>query len=265
VLLLKDGEVMKKLRLFVMLVASLVASSALADKHKGPTYLKVPSGERTVAVIGAIGGNAIDLAHKIERLSAKSKDPIYVVINSPGGSVFAGYQLTQALDIARARDVPVICAVGTMAASMAFQLLPHCTERYAMPNSLLLFHPSRVFVMQAVITADMAEILAREMRKIDRRGLDEISVMIAGRRFDALSENGKKWFKLHFDQETMWIASDLVSETNDGWLKIVDVIDAPDGIFSEEVSRQSIKASKEKQAELDLKERPDKADYIIIN
>ena len=144
---------MKNLFKVLSLVVGLMASEAYCARLGKPTKLTIPAGERTLTVIGPIGAGAIETAHKIERLSAKSSDPIYIVINSPGGGVLAGSQLSQAMDIARARDVKVVCAVGSMAASMAFQLLPHCTERYALPNSLLLFHPSRVFVMFGVITA----------------------------------------------------------------------------------------------------------------
>jgi ATP-dependent protease ClpP protease subunit len=248
---------MKNLFKVLSLIVGLMASEAYSLKIMKPDRLVIPAGERTISVIGPIGANAIETAHKVERLSAKSSDPIYIVINSPGGSVFAGSQLTQALDIARARDVKIVCAVGTMAASMAFQLLPHCSERYAMPNSLLLFHPSRVFILFGVLTAKDSARLAREMGKIDKRGLDEIRKMMCPK--------SEEWLLTNYYDETMWVASDLVAETNDSWLKIVTTIDAPAGIFSVGNKKEDIEALKQKAAEKDLGSSENGEKFTIIN
>lgn len=127
--------------LFVAFTASLASAG---------TVHKVPKGDRTFYITGPIDGGALAVANGVERASAGGKGPIHIVINSPGGMVVVGFQITQAMDVARERGSKVVCTVGVLAASMAFQLLPHCDERYAMKKSLLLFHPARVVVRDAL-------------------------------------------------------------------------------------------------------------------
>lgn len=241
---------MKKIAL-ISLLAGLAAWASLATSEV--KSLKIPEGKRTLSLLGEVsGGNSLYLAGQIERLSSESKDPIYLIINSPGGSVNAGLQVAQSLDMARARGTKVVCAVGFMAASMAFQLLPHCSERYALPNTLLLFHPSRVLIMMGALTADQASGLATDMKKIDTRGLKEISEM--------MKPKSQDWLNYNFKKETLWTATDLVAETSDGWLNIVDIIDAPGGIY---------KLMEEKRSSLDDKARfttdESSSPFIIVN
>ena len=248
---------MKSFFKVLSVVIGLMASDAFGAGLWGSSKLTVPNSERTLSVIGPIGENALKLADQVERLSAKSSDPIYIIINSPGGAVLAGSQLAQAMDIARARDVKVVCAVGNMAASMAFQLLPHCTERYALRNSLLLFHPSRVSIFLGSITSKQALSLYADMKKIDDRDLIEIERMMKPR--------SKEWLLLHFEEETMWFASDLVSETNGSWLNIVDAIDAPSGIFNLGSKKDDVEALKQKASEKEPGTNKSKSYFIILN
>lgn len=186
------------------------------------TY-NVPNDNRTFYVTGVIDFNVIDIANGIERASAAKSAPIHLVINSPGGVVYAGKQVIQAMDIARQRGSKVVCTVGILAASMAFQMLSHCDERYALRNSLLLFHPARVFVRGEALTADQMKIIANDLKRIDARANKENIEMIGA---------NLKWYKLHNSAETLWTAEDLVSETNSNWLTIVDSIDTPHGVFN---------------------------------
>lgn len=204
----------------ILMCLSLALSSTFAVAK---TVYKVPNGNRTFYVTGVIDFGVVDIANGIERVSAAKSAPIHLVINSPGGIVDAGRLVIQAMDMARQRGSKVVCTVGILAASMAFQLLSHCDERYALKNSLLLFHPSRVFVRGEALTASQMKIIASELNKIDvKANKDNIEMMSANR----------KWYALHNANETLWNAEDLVNETNNDWLTIVDSIDAPYGIFN---------------------------------
>lgn len=205
-------------------IAWLTAIASL--RTEAGTSYTIENNDRIVYVIGQITESSISLAHRIERLSARSKEPIHVVINSPGGSVLAGYQIIQAMDIARNRNVEVVCAVGTMAASMAFQLLPHCDQRYALKKSLLLFHPARVFI-QGALTADDAASIADDLNRIAKQGDYEVKEM--------MGVPSDEWYSFHNKNETMWTAESLAEETTKRWLEVVDEITTPEGIFNVEV------------------------------
>jgi ATP-dependent Clp protease protease subunit len=70
---------------------------------------------------------------------APEKRPSAIVfeINSPGGEVDAGFDLTKAIERS---PVPVLCIVDGEADSMAFYVLQSCTARFMTPRSSLMFH-----------------------------------------------------------------------------------------------------------------------------
>jgi len=174
---------MKYLLSVISFIVALATSSAIA----GSSYT-VENNDRIAYVVGPIGESSIAIAHQIERASAKSREPIHVIINSPGGMILAGYQIIQAMNIARNRGSEVVCVVATMAASMAFQLLPHCDRRYALKKSLLLFHPAHVS-LQGSINADEALSIAEDLRRMDRAANYEIKSM--------MGVPSDEWFDFH--------------------------------------------------------------------
>lgn len=185
-------------------------------------------GKRTIRIIGEIGGGALDQAAAIEKLSGESTDPINLIINSPGGSVPAGLQLVEAVHIAQARGVTVRCTVTTLAASMAFILLSECDERYALANSLLLFHPARAFVFMGALKAEDARYMAEELEAIN---LDMIDLMEGSMGVVTASE--KQWFDYHMKNETLWTASRLARRVpNKHWITIVSDVKADTNLFS---------------------------------
>lgn len=105
--------------------------------------------DRSLALIGEIDGSLIDGIPKIQSLADKSKDPIYLLINSPGGSVMPGMMFVDAMKSAQAKGVKFVCVSTILAASMAFIIYAQCDERYALPNTRLLFHPMAVSVSGA--------------------------------------------------------------------------------------------------------------------
>lgn len=210
---------MKKIVSFLMCALLVFGTTPL----KAGTKYKVPKSDRTFYVTGPIDRGALAIANGIERASVAGKETIHLVINSPGGVVLVGFQITQAMDIARERGVKVVCVVGVLAASMAFQLLPHCDERYALKKSLLLFHPARVLV-NGPLTATDALTVGHELQKLDRKADKENSQM--------MGVSKPEWLEKHNRNETLWTAEDLVAETAKSWLKIVDEIETPDGIFN---------------------------------
>jgi ATP-dependent protease ClpP protease subunit len=75
-------------------------------------------------------------------------------INSPGGSV-AGFRIAKALEDS---EVPVVCVVDGLAASMAFYILQSCDTRLMTGHSLLMAHEPSMFSMNAPTALDLGAV-----------------------------------------------------------------------------------------------------------
>lgn len=179
--------------------------------------------ERTLYLIGAVDQKVVTLVQLLTDMRMKSREPIALVINSPGGSVTAGYFLIAAMDEARASGVQIDCVVGNMAASMAFNILMHCSRGYMFSHSLLLWHPPRIAVMAALSAKD-TEQLTTALLRIDASTSPIIQ--------DKLGIN-KAFFYQHYYAETLWLGKELNQNIHTNYLRIVDSVEGlPVFVFS---------------------------------
>jgi ATP-dependent Clp protease protease subunit len=74
---------------------------------------------------------------KIKEANTTKKNAIYLLLNSPGGSVFDGGRLITAMENSKL-PVYTICVEGCY--SMAAQILEHGKERYALNRATIMFH-----------------------------------------------------------------------------------------------------------------------------
>lgn len=156
--------------------------------------------ERTIVVAGAITGRIVGpVLAALDKLATDKTKPIDIVVSSPGGSVIAGYLIVDRLDALRAEGVKVRCTVRSVAASMAFQLLLHCDERYSTPHAFLLWHPVRVFY-QGALTADLAKVAHLQMKLSDDMVREELYANIPMK---------KELIDWHFTNETLHHARQL--------------------------------------------------------
>lgn len=177
--------------------------------------------KRTLEVIGVVGGSAISqVAEKIEKLSrTDQKKPIYLFINSPGGSVGAGTAVLDAMAVAKRRGVRLICASGVMAASMGYIILAACDERYTLRSTKLLFHPMSISVRGARV---------KELRPyLNAISQEERRLSAATRR--AMGMGGKEYYR-HYFAETMWPAAVLHKRVPE-FFTIVEDITGTDNLF----------------------------------
>lgn len=164
--------------------------------------------KRTVIIQGVIGGgNVLKLTETLEKLSKDSPDePIDMVISSPGGEVNTGFLFINVMEDLKARGTTIRCFVPTIAASMAFQILAHCNERYALERSLLLFHRAHVqiggglFSSGQVMTAPAAKALAEDLQIIDNTIWEELTEYLP------MDVDLKR---AAFESERLWVAKDL--------------------------------------------------------
>jgi len=140
---------------------------------------------RTILLNGEVDK---DLSEKVIRhlllLESISSDPITVLIDSPGGDVYAGFSI---FDMIRFIKAPVrIVGMGLIASAAALILLAVPKERrYGLPNSSYLIHQP-LSGIQGVATE--IEIHARELEKTKER-LNEIIAEATGQSLERVSRD----------------------------------------------------------------------------
>lgn len=154
-------------RLILALALSLAACATLSSAKDPSTDLQAftPVKDRTIQIVGVVGSSMQDKILQMAYMAIESNDPIYIMINSPGGYVSYGEQFMQAMTKMQQRGVVIKC-VANEAASMAMYILNQCDERYVVLGAKLLWHPVKAFVREA-ISSRIAERLAKELREID--------------------------------------------------------------------------------------------------
>jgi ATP-dependent protease ClpP protease subunit len=132
---------MKKLLSWMMLGVLMLTSCATTGGGGGTEeappelraiHLKLDGAvdvEHVVPLVLAIG--------IINEIAEKKPDVIVLEINSGGGDVDIGFELSKAIE---GSAIPVLCAVDGEAASMAFFILQSCQIRVATPRSRLMIH-----------------------------------------------------------------------------------------------------------------------------
>lgn len=164
-----------------------------------PVKAKAVEADRLLYIDQPITRLISPLREGIMAMSDASKKPITIVINSPGGSVVSGMGFINDMRYVRSRGIELNCYVLDMAASMAFQILTECTNRYALRSSYLLWHGVRVQI-QDVITANYASTLHNELSRMDKEVL---------RQLDSTLHLSYDDIREHFNAETLWSGSEL--------------------------------------------------------
>lgn len=156
-----------KTKLLIASFASFIAISARAPA----TSLSIDT-KSIVSVEGVVDRPMADSVTKRIRSLAftgkKTVSTINIYINSPGGSVAAGDMIIHEMEKAKAAGVSFSCYVDDMAASMAFQILTYCNNRYAFPTSRLLWHPVRVVLLRQVMTPKVSYALAQDLIAVEK-------------------------------------------------------------------------------------------------
>ena len=117
---------------------------------------------RKVEIRGAIRDLDKDAARLLS-FARKEKAPIFIIIDSPGGSVMAGARFIQAMDRAKAAGSDIHCIVEGMAASMAMHIFGNCSVRYAFETSFLLWHPAFIYINGAPIGKEEADRISTQI------------------------------------------------------------------------------------------------------
>ncbi|MEZ4266801.1 MAG: ATP-dependent Clp protease proteolytic subunit [Myxococcota bacterium] len=123
----------------IALVGMALAPPAEArSKEKAPDKGRIELTNRLFRVDGGISDGLMQKAQKaVLELNEQSHEPIWLVLNSGGGSVEAGLVL---IDTMRSLKSPIYCLVESKAYSMAAIILAFCDKRYALDHATIMLH-----------------------------------------------------------------------------------------------------------------------------
>lgn len=212
---------MRLMNLCLWLSLSACSSTQLASATEGPgvssTNIRLPTDGRVVALVGEMHFNVLQQAIELSTLADTNHDPIWLLINSPGGYVIAGNFLVNQMHAVRASGVELNCVVVGVAASMAFNILTECSHIYALRDTTFLFHPIReILRADTAVTEPQAKEMARSLAVDDRRWMRRLMHMLSGMPESIFREN--------YYNETYWYPDDLNEACGRIVIQIVDTI-----------------------------------------
>lgn len=163
--------------------------------------------------------------------SIGKRKSVDLIINSPGGSVSSGFAFLSRLDYVRSRGVVINCFVPEIAASMAFQILLHCDNRYALKRAGLLWHRVSIGIRATRLNTLVIADLLTDLSAVDKQIVADL---------EANLPLSKERIVYHLDRETLHFATDL-DILAPGFL--TEVVDAVPGLYetmkSDKVVRQA--------------------------
>jgi ATP-dependent protease ClpP protease subunit len=196
------------------LITSVIISTCLlfSSLSAYAASLNVPE-DRAIRVSGEI----MDLRPQVLEMAMKfieaPTQPIYIMLDTPGGLVDGGMPLINAIRMAKLSGAEVVC-VAKYAASMGLAIFSECSKRYAMADSRLLWHPVKALVQDA-LSYEVAQGLAKELKEADDM------VWATTKRELHISD---ELYMKHYREETMHTGAAL-KKMSPGYLHIVDKVE----------------------------------------
>lgn len=175
--------------------------------------------------------SANDVIESIREANSKSPGkPIFLLLDSPGGSVIDGARIISAMQASKS---PVYTVCLQICASMAAMILEYGKERYAVDRSIIMFHPASV---TGLVAGELDKVVSRFsflQRYVDK--MDHYTAQRAGLTYDA--------FKAKTSRE-LWIdAEDALSSNLIDKVVRVDVSTNYDIDFENNTMREHLQLS----------------------
>lgn len=192
--------------LLTNLIALLFVTFAFSCEAKtNPQVINVPL-ENTILITSVIMPPTMKL--RIQELNALQEQDVDVniIINSPGGEVYSTLAFINTMEQIKASGHSIRCYVPGMAASAAFQILAHCTERRSLSFAFLLWHPVRRGVGGGLfgnpsLTPDEATSIANELNYLESILINDLRPFLA--------EVSDSEFSMHYHLETLHTGNSL--------------------------------------------------------
>ena len=123
----------------IYLVAGMLVSVSVAIWCSTPPTKKPVIPPKSAATLyGAVTNeSAFKTIQQIRSFQDGTKTPIYLYIDSPGGAVYAGIKI---IDAIQASKRPVYTVDIGLAASMAAYIESYGVKRYMLPHAVLMYH-----------------------------------------------------------------------------------------------------------------------------
>jgi protease-4 len=111
--------------------------SQAVDRSQGPIGVVTVAGEIVDGKAGPGRAGAETIVRALEKgLATKNIKALIVRVDSPGGSALASERIRQALLAARARDIPVVVSMGSVAASGGYWVAMAGDHVFAEPSTI---------------------------------------------------------------------------------------------------------------------------------
>lgn len=107
---------------------------------------------------------------ELKKLEAQSSEPIYLLLDSPGGSVLDGGTLISQMETSKA---PVHTVCIRLCASMAAMTHSYGKQRYALDRAILMYHPASAGVQGQL--PNMLSLLNTIQRYVDKMNANLVS------------------------------------------------------------------------------------------
>ena len=212
--------------LFLMSIGWGYASETTKVNLKGKNSIKhfklTIDNSRAVVLKDEVEQFNVDaIVTKIKDFAKENNHPIFMIINSPGGSVEAGLELMNTM---KSVHVPIYCAIETEAFSMAADISQYCTKTYIHKYATMMFHQASYAVSGK---ADQIEIrvafTGRYLKAIEKDLASQMGITYE----QFLNKRGVEW----------WVVADeaaqfgLVDGVLDELYYTVKPPDKPFGLF----------------------------------
>jgi ATP-dependent Clp protease, protease subunit len=112
-----------------------ISAKTPAGSNKSIKYLELLT-DQVILLVGEVGSDTTNVASEITK-KAKNGKPLYLLIDSPGGSVMDGALIISAMEAVK---VPVNTVCMQLCASMAAVIHQYGTKRMMFDRSVLMFH-----------------------------------------------------------------------------------------------------------------------------
>lgn len=175
---------------------------------------------RAIYLEGIIGPRHLGIADRIRGQVDLSKKDIVLLIDSTGGRVDVADVITDAIASAEEAGHRIVCVVTGSAASAAFYIFSHCSERMAIDTAKFMYHAPRISLPlpPPALTYTFLKYLHEDLRKSNDKYILDI--------LDRYPISYKT-FKHNFTNEVWQSVEDINKALKDDsdWVKVIDIYD----------------------------------------
>jgi ATP-dependent protease ClpP protease subunit len=185
----------------LVIVGLALPGQALTEKSNKPNLI-VLSKKNTVTLRGVVDRESVTILerHLLDMSrNLKDSDVIYMVLDTPGGSVDAGLELIDFI-----HGLPQkVQTITIFAASMGFQIVQNLDKRWILPNGVIMSHRARLAGVEGEINGNLISRIihiTQIINKLDKIASDRMHMSMSDYQSAIANElwmNGDKAIAIH--------------------------------------------------------------------